>query len=263
MKHTKLFEGFLAEGGQDCASELCGILMPTVNKITELISHYAVPQDLIKLQTEINKMQKLVSDTIRSSARGAETAELDWDRAPKAPIFVLTLKQRYPQNEERYYNLWYKAAERLPTFSYGGAIAIFKTYCKREELMLEDHEYGFDEEVSEGDYKYITKEKMFGDIKKAIVEIERGSNEAAAKYFGSKTKQEHVKILLGTLNNILDDMTPDEAFGFATEDASDYSDKHNDEFSDDNMKQRQARQQKAQEVINVLKKEFNISIRQK
>ena len=153
MKHTKLFEGFLEEkgGAQDCASELCGIMMPAVNKITDLISHYAVPQDLIKLQAEVTKMQKLIADTIRSSARSAETEELDWQRAPLAPVFVLNLKQRYPQNEKRYYDLWYKAAERLPTFNYGGAINIFKTYCKREELVLEDHDYGHDEskEISE------------------------------------------------------------------------------------------------------------------
>ena len=149
MKHTKLFEGFINEG-DECASELCGIMMPTVNKITDLISHYSVPQDLIKLQAEVNKMQKLIADTIRS-ARSTETEKLDWNKAPLAPVFVLTLKQRYPQNEKRYYELWYKAADRLPTFNYGGAINIFKTYCKREELMLEEHDYGYDEskEISE------------------------------------------------------------------------------------------------------------------
>ena len=153
MKHTKLFEGFINEGGpQDCASELCGMLMPTVDKITNLISHYSIPQDLIKLQAEIAKLQKTVADTIRNSAKGA-TEELNWDRAPLAPIFVLNLKQRYPQNEARYYALWYKAAERLPSFNYGGAIQIFKTYCKREDLMLEEHDYGYDEstEISEGE----------------------------------------------------------------------------------------------------------------
>lgn len=153
MKHTKLFEGFLNEGGE-CASELCGIMMPTVQKISEIIERYSTPQDLIKLQAEVSKMQKLVADTIRSSAAaGGNAEELDWDRAPKAPIFVLNLKQRYPQNEAKYYRLWYRAAERLATFSYGGAIQIFKTYCKREDLMLEEHDYGYDEsaEISEGE----------------------------------------------------------------------------------------------------------------
>jgi hypothetical protein len=148
MKKVKLFEGFLNEKFRfsgTCSNELC-TLIPSLEKIGDLISTYSESHDLIKIQAETSKFQKEIQDRIRTSAAGA-TDELDWDRGPKAPIFVLNLKQRYPQHEAKYYELWYKAAERQPVFSYGGAIAIFKTYCKRENLLLEDHDY--DNELTE------------------------------------------------------------------------------------------------------------------
>lgn len=136
------------DDGENCSSRLCNIVMPTITNITELVNNYSQPSELTKLQTEATKLLKLINDTIRSGRSGTAAAtELDWEVAPKAPIFVLNLKQIYPQNEEKYYELWYKAAKRLPTFNYGGAIAIFKTYAKREELMLEDHDY--DNELTE------------------------------------------------------------------------------------------------------------------
>ena len=169
MKHTKLFEGFLSEkkftipAPNSCASELCNIMMPSINKVTELVTTYTVPAELIKIQSEVNKMQKLVTDLIRSGSSSTRTEELDWERAPKAPIFVLNLKQRYPQNEAKYYELWYKAAERQPVFSYGGAIAIFKTYAKREELMLEEHDYDneYNELTEEASENLFSKKDLF------------------------------------------------------------------------------------------------------
>lgn len=150
MKRLKLYENFLEEkfkfsGG--CSNDLCGTLIPSLEKIGDLVSAYSTTQDLVKIQGELNKAQKIVTDKIRTETSNPKD-EIDWDKAPKAPVFVLTLAQRYPQNEKKYHDLWYKAAERQPVFSYGGAIAIFKTYCKREELLLEDHDYGM-EEISE------------------------------------------------------------------------------------------------------------------
>ena len=99
--------------------------------------------------------------------------------------------------------------------------------------------------INEDKIKYITTEKMFGDIKKALSEIERSPEEAAAKYFGSNKKQGQLNIMSGTLSNLVDGMSPDEAFGESFENA---------DTMDDKIKQ---------EVINVLYKEFNIIIRQK
>lgn len=142
MKYVKLFEKFKFSGS--CSNDLCD-LIPSLTNIGDLISTYSTSQDLIKIQTEMNKVNKVITDKIRASSSHSE--EIDWDRAPKAPVFVLNLAQRYPQNEKKYHDLWYKAAERQPTFTYGGAINIFKTYCKREELLLEDHDY--DNDLSE------------------------------------------------------------------------------------------------------------------
>jgi hypothetical protein len=150
MKHTKLFEGFLEEKkGPACSSSLCTEVMPGLAVISDMVLEYTPESPatfLIKIQSEINKVQKIVTETIRSLSQHKEE-EIDWEVAPKAPVFILNLAQRYPQNEKTYHDLWYKAANRQPVFSYGGAIAIFKTYAKRAELMLEDHEY--DNELTE------------------------------------------------------------------------------------------------------------------
>lgn len=152
MKKVKLFEGFLEEkqSGPACSSSLCTSIMPGLVNVGDLVSHYTPESpatDLVKIQSEVNKIQKAITQAIRDLATAGSTEELDWERAPKAPVFVLNLKNRYPHKEADYHRLWYKAAERQPVFSYGGAIAIFKTYAKREDLLLEDHDY--DNELTE------------------------------------------------------------------------------------------------------------------
>lgn len=148
-------EGILYEGpnSQSCTSSLCTTVLPTISKVTELVIAYnpqSPAQDLVKILSEVDKLQKMVSDAIRAATpRPAAGAELDWTKKPLAPIFILRLKDKYPQLEDKYHELWYKAAARQPSFTYGGAIVIFKTYCNREnpKLMLEDHEY--DNELTE------------------------------------------------------------------------------------------------------------------
>lgn len=157
MKHTKLFEGFLAEkkGGPSCSSSLCTEVMPGLQNISDMVIEYTPESPssfLVKIQGEVNKIQKIITETIRGLSQHQE-GDIDWEKAPKAPIFVLTLAQRYPQTEKKYHDLWYKAAERQPVFSYGGAIAIFKTYCKREDLVLEEHDYGFEGDLSEAEHQ--------------------------------------------------------------------------------------------------------------
>ena len=157
MKHLEIYEKFQIVHHEKEAPaaaltlDLRSTLLPELEKVMELVKHYADKVgDLIKIQSEVNKIQRAVTDAIREGS--PVTTEVDWDSIPKAPIFVLNLKNKYPHLEAKYYELWVKAAHRQPVFNYGGAIQIFKTYCKREELMLEDHDYGYGDEyiVDEG-----------------------------------------------------------------------------------------------------------------
>jgi hypothetical protein len=151
MNKIKTFGGFLNEKFKfsgSCSSDLCQTMIPILTSVGDLVGEYQQGQaDLLKIQQELHRASKVITDKIRSETTHKE--ELDWDAEPKAPVFVLTLKQRYPQNEEAYHSLWYKAANRLDKFNYGCAIAIFKTYCKRENLLLEEHDYGHDEKIDE------------------------------------------------------------------------------------------------------------------
>ena len=155
VNESELFESdavnekFRFTGGS-CTSPLCGTVIPSLEKIGNLVADQQTTDDLIEIQAETNKVLKMIGDAIRAATpRRAETTELDWTVKPLAPVFILNLKQRYPQNEEKYHELWYRAVARMgDKFSYGGAINIFKTYCKRENLLLEDHDYG-DEPLTE------------------------------------------------------------------------------------------------------------------
>lgn len=154
MKKIHLFESFVNEKFKfsgSCTSPLCGTFIPKLEKVGDLVQNQQTSQDLIKIQKEINDLMKMINTEIRDSAGSANAEELDWKKAPVAPVFILNLKDKYPQDEKKYYDLWYKAANRLEKFSYGGAIAIFKTYAKREEtkVMLEEHDYGHDESITD------------------------------------------------------------------------------------------------------------------
>lgn len=111
---------------------------------------------LIRAQEILVGMEAKIADAIRAtnpprsaaSASGgtAVATQIDTNKAPKPAVFVFNLARRYPQNEQKYFELWYKAAERSlrpgqTTYNYGAVMNIFKTYCKRETLALEgvDH----------------------------------------------------------------------------------------------------------------------------
>jgi hypothetical protein len=145
MKHVKRFEQIneAKSSPASCTNDLCMTVMPSMNSVIDMLSHYTgIPEELVKIQTELNKAAKMVTDVLRSAT--STTDKLDWDVKPLAPVFILNLKNKYPQKETKYHELWYKAANRNPEFNYGASINIFKAYAKREELMLEDHDYNFE-----------------------------------------------------------------------------------------------------------------------
>jgi hypothetical protein len=142
LNEAQISEKFRFTG--TCDGPLCEII-PSLEKIGDMASHQESPQDLLKMQAETNKILKMINLAIKANIESHKEGEIDWDKAPKAPVFVLNLSNKYPQHEKAYHDLWYKAVNRMADkFSYGGAVAIFKTYAKRPEnnLMLEDHDYG-------------------------------------------------------------------------------------------------------------------------
>ncbi len=152
MKRIKLYENFVNEKFKfagTCDGPLCAII-PSLEKIGDLAFKQDTPQDLLKMQAETNKILKMINDEIKATINSHSEDGIDWEKAPLAPVFILNLAKKYPQHEQAYHDLWYKAVNRMAEkFSYGGAIAIFKTYCKREEhkLMLEEHDYGQDDTI--------------------------------------------------------------------------------------------------------------------
>jgi hypothetical protein len=151
MKRLKSFdelnEKFKFTG--TCDGPLCAII-PSLEKLGDLVDHQDTPQDLLKMQAETNKILKMINDEIKATINARPHDGVDWTKAPLAPVFILNLVKKYPQDEEKYHAAWFKAVTRMADkFSYGGAINIFKAYAKRDEfqLMLEDHDY--DNDLSE------------------------------------------------------------------------------------------------------------------
>jgi hypothetical protein len=90
---------------------------------------------------ELNKLAAKFQAAVAEAIRGTMPPSEEVSDVPKAPVFVINLGKKYPDQKGAYDRLWAKAAKRLPTFSYGGAINIFKAYANREKLMLEAEEF--------------------------------------------------------------------------------------------------------------------------
>lgn len=145
--YAELNEKFKFSG--TCDGPLCAII-PSLEKLGDLVDHQDTPQDLLKMQSETNKILAMINAEIKATINTNSEDGIDWENAPIAPVFILNLVKKYPQHEKEYHDLWYKAVKRMEEkFSYGGAINIFKAYAKRPEnnLMLEDHDYGHDENI--------------------------------------------------------------------------------------------------------------------
>lgn len=109
-------------------------------EIQEVLDEYDSKQSSSTL-VELNKLAVKFQTAVADALRGTLPPSDDVTDVPKAPIFVINLGKKYPDQKGAYDRLWAKASKRLPTFSYGGAISIFKTYAKRENLMLEAEEF--------------------------------------------------------------------------------------------------------------------------
>lgn len=146
----------------------------TVKQIEKLLTDYSRTgkiETLLAAQENIHKVEQTVAAAIKSVrpvAAEGDDAEMDWDKAPKAPVFVLNLAKRYPQNEAKYYKLWYKAVDRSTeggkAFNYGAGINIFRAYAKREQLQLEGVD--FDAEIARyGEVNESVKRSPLSNIK--------------------------------------------------------------------------------------------------
>lgn len=149
----------------------------TVKQIEKLLTDYSRTgkiETLLAAQENIHKVEQTVAAAIKSvrPVPSAEGGEIDWDMDPKAPVFILNLVKRYPQNEEKYFKLWHKAVARSTEggkkFNYGAGINIFRAYAKREQLQLEgidfDAEIARYNEVNESTERKLTNIRMFEDF---------------------------------------------------------------------------------------------------
>jgi hypothetical protein len=132
-KFRKIFE--LVENPVD--TETLNHLLIEIQEVLDEYDSKQSSSTLVELNKLAVKFQAAVADTLRGTLPPSD----DVTDVPKAPIFVINLGKKYPDQKGAYDRLWAKAAKRLPTFSYGGAISIFKTYAKRENLMLEAEEF--------------------------------------------------------------------------------------------------------------------------